>query len=148
MSTFDTMFTTTSFVEHLYYEKKLPFEINPTDFIEWLSSIGEEIYEDNYGMSVTSMCEYSCLWITKLAYNIAFDPSRLKVCYGSYGFGEHYWIMLDDEYFIDLTLMQFRRDSPELAITKKEEALGDTAYSKNFSTSTYIEYIEQFGIQL
>lgn len=131
-------------VNHKYYNLDLPFTIEASDFINWLSSTEETIYEDNYGMTVCGLCEYSCLWISKLAHDINFDPSRLKVCYGQYGYGEHYWIMLDDKWFIDLTLAQFEGKAPNLAITKKSEVCGITTYSIDFHAISYIKYLEQF----
>lgn len=148
MSSFFDVYFSPVITEHKYYGIELPFDINPNDFINWLLSIGEEIDKNNYAFSVCSMCEYACLWISKLAYDNNINPERLSVCNGEYGYGEHYWMMLDSEYIIDLTLKQFRSGAPELSITKKSEAISKTSYNENFDTQTYIDYINQFGINI
>lgn len=134
--------------EHRYYNIKLPFEINPGKFIDWIESTGEDIDRGDYGYSVCGMCEYACLWISKLAHNAKIDHKILSVCCGNYGYSDHFWIMLDDKYFIDLTLKQFRSDAPMLSITKIDKAVSSTSYNEGFSIQTYKEYINQFGINL
>ena len=145
-SLFDRMFLPP--IKHKFYPtpKELRF-IKPKNFVKWLNKIGEEIDHDDYCYSVTSMCEYSCLYICQKALKNNFDPTRLKICYGNYGWGEHYWMMLDDEWFVDLTLAQFIPDAPRLAITSRQEAVGMSAYhayDENFYAQSYTEYLGEF----
>jgi hypothetical protein len=121
----------------------LPIEINPDEFISWLGEIGEEVYLDNYGMTVCSMCEYSVAWVSKLLEVSNVPVSRLKICEGSFGYGDHFWFILDDKYFVDLTLAQFKSDAPRLAIIDKDKAISPTTY-KNYTISTYKNYIKKF----
>ena len=140
ISIFDQMLSRIGSIELEYKEIDLPFEINPDKFIDWIASVSEEIYPENYGMTVCTMCEYAVLWVSKLATDVDFPEERLKICSGYYGFAEHYWLLLDDKYIIDLTLAQFENDSPKLAITLLAESIGETSYH-NYDEMTYKEYI-------
>lgn len=118
----------------------------PKELVAWLNKAGEDA-EGEYHEAVSSMCEYSCLWVCgklKDKYKQGKLKGELYVCYGNFGFWEHYWIgykMNGIEYFLDLTLAQFRKESPKLAITISEQAQGVAEYNN----ITKIPFDEFFG---
>lgn len=127
MSIFDLLFQEPIKLDYL--DKDFGFEINPNSFIEWLKMEGQEI-SGVYKHDVTSMCEYSCLYISMLLYDIEL-PGDMYVYYGKFGMFEHYWICYKvdgEEYFIDLTLNQFV-SCPRLAITKSMNERVSGGYS-------------------
>jgi len=116
-SSFDLLFKQPARIQ--YADINFDFKIDTDHFIEWLKIEGEDVTGD-YKYNVGSMCEYSCLYIGMLLNGVKLNGD-MKIYYGKFGFWEHYWIGYvyeGMEYFIDLTLMQFIDDSPELAISK------------------------------
>lgn len=101
-----------------YLSMEFDFNIDPDHFIEWLK-IEEEIGDESYSESVGNMCEYSCLYIAMLLHDKDLEGDMV-VYYGKFGFWDHFWIgytYKSQEYFIDLTLQQFVKDAPKLAIS-------------------------------
>lgn len=117
LSSFDLLFSKTSKIKYL--NKNFDFNISSEHFIEWLKAEEQEI-TGKYEIDVSSMCEYSCLYISMLLYDRKLK-GEMFVYSGSFGFWGHYWIGYkyeNEDYFIDLTLKQFIKESPELAISK------------------------------
>lgn len=109
----------TPFPELEFIEPELDLDINPDHFIKWLELEGQEVTDD-YGYSVSSMCEYSCLYLAMKFY-LSDLKGELRIVCGNFGFWEHYWMeytLNGIVYFIDLTLRQFIPDAPKVAITK------------------------------
>ena len=126
-------------IEHKFYENPLPFEIDPEKFTQFLKDINEHEGWGEYFRDASGNCEWSCVYIIKLAIENNFND--LCVCYGNYGFGEHYWISYKD-WFIDLTLAQFKPEAPHLSITKRDETCSKGAY-RNYIEYTMEEYLKQ-----
>lgn len=119
-SKFDKLFKPTKELE--YIENTLDLEISTSNFIEWLT-LENDYMTGVYKEDVSSMCEYSCLYLSMLFHGKNLDGD-LKIYYGEYGFWEHFWMGYNYKgniYFIDLTLMQFEDDAPKLSITKLDE---------------------------
>jgi len=120
-----------------YLEPDLPFDIDADHFIEWLQA--EDLGEgDTYQEQVSSMCEYSCLYI---AMKLILDGFKgdMKIHCGKFGFWEHYWLEYNhngEKLFIDLTLQQFIPTAPRLAITKAHE--NRTGYTGHIEE--YVDY--------
>lgn len=137
----DKLFTPFSKVK--YINKTFDFTISPTKFIDWLR-IEDECFEElEYSKMVASMCEFSCLYISMLLYDKDLK-GQMYVCSAQFGFWEHFWIAYEvdnKEYIIDLTLQQFIKDSPQLAISiKKDDELG---YAHKYLDKTPIkEYVD------
>ena len=115
-SSFDLLFQEPK--ELTFIDKQFDFEVSPNKFIEWLKADKIEIV-GNYAIDCGSMCEYACLYIGMLLYGKKLK-GEMVVYYGNFGFWEHYWIgykVEEKEYFIDLTLCQFVKNAPKLAIT-------------------------------
>ena len=101
-----------------FIEPDLDFELDPNHFIEWLKAEDQEVV-GNYKTDCSSMCEYSCLYVSMLLHGTKLK-GELKIIAGSFGFWEHYWLSykLDGiEYFVDLTLQQFVSDSPKCSVS-------------------------------
>jgi hypothetical protein len=145
-SSFDLLFGTPKELEFL--EKEFDFKLDPDHFIKWLAAEGQEITGD-YRHDVGSMCEYSCLYIAMLLSDKQLK-GNMKIYYGDFGFFEHYWIgyTIDGiEYFIDLTLQQFDKNAPKLAIVKaiNEKVSGCYSYlSEGESPQEYLKRKEAF----
>lgn len=128
-----------------YCEPELDFTLSPDKFIDWLEEVDDEPITGNYAMDVCTMCEYACLWICRQVWEKKLS-GELYVCDGYYNMSEHYWMSYkidDKEYFIDLTLAQFKRDAPKLSIVEANKSIGENAY-RNFSKQTVQQYIESF----
>jgi len=105
-----------------YLDIELDFSLDPEHFIEWLKTEDDDIHGD-YGKDVSTMCKFGCLYIGMLLYNSVLD-SELMLHKGTYGIFEHYWIGYrynGNYYYIDLTLKQFDKSSPKLAIINASE---------------------------
>lgn len=128
MDSFNLLFSAPKELEFLNI--KFDFDISPDHFIKWLELEGEEI-EGDYKFDVGAMCEYSCLFIAMMLHDKELE-GEMKIYYGKFGFFEHYWVgytFRGEEYFIDLTLMQFVDDAPKLSITKAENKRVSGGYS-------------------
>jgi hypothetical protein len=119
-----------------YVKPNIDIFLCPTEFLSWL----EKACEHNggeYAQAVSSNCEYSCLWICgKLKDKLL--QGDMQVCYGKFGFWEHYWISYTykgREYFLDLTLAQFMKDAPRFAVTLAENSQDDTTYNDIYKES-------------
>lgn len=142
MSFFDVFLSTP--IKLNFLDNKFDFDISPNHFLEWLKLEGEEISGD-YEHDVTSMCEYSCLYISMLLYNTKLKGD-MRVYYGNVGISEHYWIgyKIDNkEYFIDLTYKQFDKDAPRLTITEKMNEQVNGGYSFLSEGTPIKEYVDQ-----
>ena len=115
-SSFDLLFGKPEEIEFL--EKEFDFKLDPGHFIEWLAKEGEDITGE-YARDVSSMCEFSCLYTAMMLKDRKLK-GELRIHYGSFGFFEHYWMGYTyegREYFIDLTLQQFCKSAPKLAVS-------------------------------
>jgi len=138
-----------------FIEPKLDFDLDPDHFIKWLKAeASQDIYLDaplgkSYAYDVSSMCEYSCLYIAMLLHEKELK-GELRIISGKYGFWEHYWMQYrleDVTYYIDLTLQQFDETAPKLAISIKEDI--PSGYNRMFdiegtSINGYLEDKEAF----
>jgi hypothetical protein len=101
-----------------FVNPELDFSLDPDHFIKWLEAEQQEVIGE-YHIDVQSMCEYSTLYIGMLLAKKKLE-GELTQYYGKFGFFEHYWIgytYKGVEYFIDLTLQQFVKDAPKVAIS-------------------------------
>lgn len=128
-----------------FLSKKFDFELDPYHFMKWLSIETEEKLTGNYIYDCSSMCEYSCLYSAMMLYDKNLK-GELKIYYGRFGGWEHYWLgykINEIEYFIDLTLKQFIKDAPMLAITLSENNEVPGGYSYLSDGYTIDEYIQE-----
>lgn len=134
-SSFDMLFH--PFRKIQYEDIQFDFNIDPAHFLKWLEAEGEEVTDD-YKYNVSKMCEMSCLYIAMLLSNKELESVPV-IYYGNFGFWEHFWIgyvWKGQEYFVDLTLAQFKDDAPKLAISKAIKEL-DGYYCDYPPTSIY-----------
>lgn len=124
-------------VTHTFYKVDLPFEVDTEQFIEWLKQVDDGEITGQYEIDVTTMCHFGALYLSKQAAFANVPAERFKICAGTYDWFEHVWCMLDDTYFVDLTLKQFIPEAPKLAITHKEKAVGPGAYSADYFVYNY-----------
>lgn len=99
---------------------KLDFDLDTNHFMRWLKAEEQEV-TGIYKQDCTNMCEYSCLYISMLLYDMQLE-GELRVICGQYGFWGHYWMEYtigDNVYFIDITLKQFVPQAPKISITEK-----------------------------
>lgn len=120
-SSFDRLFTAPP--KHDFITPDLGLDINPDKFIKWLEIEHPDlVHAENYAQAVGSMCEYSCLYLAML-FRLTPEEKKFKLIPGNYGFWEHYWMEYTHEgktYIIDLTLQQFQKDAPKLAIIERK----------------------------
>jgi hypothetical protein len=144
-SRFDKLFQPTKKLEYL--DNNLDLEISTSKFIEWLT-LENDYMTGVYKEDVSSMCEYSCLYLSMLFFYEKLD-GELKIYTGNYGFWEHFWMGYDYKgttYFIDLTLVQFEDDAPRLSITKLDENNKNGSYEWDDEHIIDIkEYVESKG---
>lgn len=112
------------FSEVKFITPKLDFKLDPDHFIRWLKAESDnDQYLDpplgeSYAFDVANMCEYSCLYVAMLLNDVKLK-GELRIVGGKFGFWEHYWLRYtlgDLTYIIDLTLQQFVKNAPKLAI--------------------------------
>lgn len=130
--------------ELTFIRRRFDFTITPESFIKWLKVEDEDI-TGNYAYDVTSMCEYACLYVSMLFYKYKLK-GEMKIYYGKFGFFEHYWVgyLIDGkEYFLDLTLKQFVKDAPELAIINAHNERIAGMYSYLSEGEPINEYVER-----
>lgn len=142
MDSFSLLFTKP--IELEYLNQRFDFNISPNHFIEWLKLEGEKVTGD-YKMDVSSMCEYSCLYICMMLHDKPLIGDMRVYC-GQFGFWGHWWIgykVNGCEYFIDLTLQQFNPLAPKLAITKAMNERVSGGYSYLSDGVTMNDYIEE-----
>ena len=142
MNSFDLLFSEPEKVEYL--NKKFDFDIDPDKFMEWLSHEEEDDLTGDYRYDCSSMCEYSCLYISMLLYHKELKGD-MRIYSGYFGFWEHYWIgyVIDGvEYFIDLTLKQFISDAPKLAISKRSNTKKGYSFYENIIPTPIKKYVE------
>jgi len=116
-SSFNLLFTAPPVLEFITPE--LDLDINTSNFIKWLESEVEDVADgETYREKVSSMCEYSCLYLA-MKFRLSKLKGELRLVPGKFGFWEHWWCeySIDGKvYIIDLTLKQFVEDAPELSI--------------------------------
>lgn len=149
-SSFDLLFSEPAEVK--FEDIKFDFEIDPLHFERWLKwEHGNdphsyyEYIDGDYAFNIGGECEFSCLYVAMLLHGLDLE-SEPVVYDGNFGFWEHYWIgytWKGEEYFIDLTLRQFVKDAPMLAISKAKHQ--ETAYRwyEDIERETISEYIER-----
>ena len=120
-SSFDRLFTPPP--QHDYITPDLGLDINPDNFVKWLMLEHDEISpKDTYAQAVSSMCEFSCLYLAML-FRLSPQEKNFKIVCGNYGFWEHYWMEYTHNgkvYILDLTLKQFQPEAPKLAILERK----------------------------
>lgn len=124
-----------------FLDKDFDFKIDPEHFIKWLEAEGEEVNKDDYRLSVSSMCEYSCLYLAMLFHDKNLKGT-LRIYNGNFGFWSHFWMGYTYEgveYFIDLTLAQFVESAPKLSISVADNDEKGYCYDEE-----YIKYINQY----
>lgn len=130
-----------------FLDVEFDFKINPDHFIEWLKLEDDEISGENYSHDVSSMCEYGCLYIAMMLNGQKLQNEPL-IYYGKFGFFEHFWIgyvFNREEYFIDLTLQQFRKDAPKFSVIKALNEKGSyTFLSDGYPINEYLKDKEAF----
>jgi len=137
----------TPFTAPMFTAPELDLGIDPELFIGWLWAEGQIEGEDSetqsYAQNVSSMCEWSCLFISMLLYNQKLK-GELLIISGNYGFWGHYWMKytVDGEsYFIDLTLQQFLPEAPKLSISRAIEV--PEGYNCDYDKGTdFREYVD------
>jgi hypothetical protein len=96
--------------------KKLGELLNPIKFLKDMKKLGElDEITKNYSYDCCQLCHNAIAWGLKQLKDTLYFY-EIEVCYGKVGYGEHSWFKLGD-YYIDLTLAQFVRTAPKLAIT-------------------------------
>ena len=138
-SSFDMLFR--PFREIQYENVELDFKLDPAHFLKWLEAEQQDITGD-YVQDVSSMCEYSCLYTAMMLAEAKLE-SVPTIYYGNFGFWEHYWIgyiWKGQEYFVDLTLAQFVKTAPKLAISKAINELD--GYSHNYPPQSIHDYLK------
>lgn len=143
MSSFFDSYFSTEVVRPKQVISQLDFTIDSKDFIEWLKKTGEDVFGDTYSKVVSSMCEYSCLYIAKILEGVKLK-GELKFCLGDYSCWEHYWAsytLNGVEYFVDLTLAQFDPQAPEFSIVLSSNSVHKTAYN-NYVYISFNEFID------
>ena len=120
-SSFDRLFAPPT--THEFITPDFGLDIKPGNFVKWLILEHDEISpKDTYAQAVSSMCEFSCLYLAML-FRLTEHETKFKIVCGDYGFWEHYWMEYTHKgevYIIDLTLQQFVPTAPKLAITKRK----------------------------
>ena len=127
-----------------FLDMDFDFDISPNHFIAWLIAEGEHITGD-YRIDVVSMCEYACLYITMMLSDKELEGD-MKVYYGEFNFMGHFWIgylYKGQEYFIDLTLKQFKSNAPKLAISKYMNEKIRGSYSFSCDGQPIKEYLKE-----
>lgn len=133
------------FPKYDFINPELDFEINPDKFIDWLKIEGQSVSED-YAESVSEMCEYSCLYLA-MKFMLLKPKGEVKLVYGKFGFWGHWWVEYTyngKTYILDLTLKQFVKDAPKLAIT--EASYDKSGYFKDIHcdySQTPAEYCKE-----
>jgi len=139
-SSYDMLFHPFRDIKH--EEIEFDFKLDPDHFIKWLAAEGEELTGD-YQHDVSRMCEYSCLYIAMMLSNMELESTPM-LYYGNFGFWEHYWIgyiWKGQEYFVDLTLSQFIKTAPKLAVSKAINELD--GYSFDFPPDSIFDFIKE-----
>ena len=130
-------------IDHTFYDLSdlaFPIKLDPAKFMKFLKDINEHEGWEEYYMNSSSNCEWSCVYVLMIALEQKFE--NFNVCVGNYGFWEHYWISYKD-WFIDLTLAQFKKEAPRLSITKRNESCSLGSY-RNYREYTAKEYLEKY----
>jgi len=127
-----------------FVEPELDIKIDPDHFIDWLKKEDKDFEESkSYAYNVSSMCEYSCLYIAMLFHDKKLKGD-LRIVYGKYGWWEHYWMKytLDGvAYYLDLTLQQFVETAPKFSISLAKQ--NTHGYNSNYEeeAKTIEEYV-------
>jgi len=102
-------------------------EPQPSHFMDWIRMADDDniVLNNNYEEDCKDLCEYSCLFMSMLLCRESLEGEMYIVrgkfdCYG------HYWMVYEldgKEYYLDLTLLQFYKGAPKLAITLAKDDL-------------------------
>jgi len=124
-STFNSLFKPPHTLNYL--NTQFDINIDPWHFLRWLQEedkydtvMDHEVDIDKYSLSVMGECEFSCLYFAMLYRDRLWKGEEPMVISGNFGFWDHYWISYvyqKIEYFIDLTLQQFIKEAPMVAIS-------------------------------
>ena len=92
------------------------------------------------------MCEYGVLYVAMLLYDQKLKGDLIYY-YGKFGAWEHFCLgynWKNKDYFIDLTLSQFSKDYPRLAITEYHNERKTGKYSFLSDPDSIQSYVEEF----
>jgi hypothetical protein len=79
---------------------------------------------ENYSFNVCTMCNNASAWaILQFKNNKSEILKELKVIEGNFGWMEHTWLIYKDKYYIDLTLAQFKREAPKIAVLEVNDEI-------------------------
>jgi hypothetical protein len=134
----------TPFKKVKFIDKNFDLIIDPKHFLKWLEAEGEDVVNDDYKQSVSSMCEYSCLYLAMLFHDKELKGT-LRIYNGNFGFWSHFWMgytFEGVEYFIDLTLMQFVDSAPKLAISLADNDRTGYCYEEEYIQDIY-QYVQE-----
>jgi hypothetical protein len=126
---------------------ELDINIDINNFLAWLEAEKRDTDFDadkDYAHNVGSMCEFSCLYISMLFRDTELKGD-LKVVYGQYGWWEHYWMSYTFEgveYFLDLTLQQFVKESPKFSISLAKQNAHGYNFDEEYEHQDFREYLE------
>jgi len=118
---------------HPDIEKLLNTDVMINDF-----SVYDEEYEITgyYPQDVFSMCCNATAWaILQMKKNNSEMLNDVKVIDGNFGWMEHTWLVYKDKYYIDLTLAQFKKDAPKIAILEVNDDVKTEERQDIFSTN-------------
>lgn len=108
-------------------------KLNPNKFLKDMIDCKElDEITNNYSYDCCQLCHNSIAWALKQLHGSLYFYS-IEVAYGRFVFGEHSWLKLGD-YYIDLTLAQFRNEAPKIAITLVTEGI-ENGYRPSSITS-------------
>jgi len=118
---------------HPDIEKFLNTEIMINDF-----GVYDEEYETTgyYPQDVFSMCCNAAAWVILQLRNKKSQMLKdIKVIDGNFGWMEHTWLIYKDKYYIDLTLAQFKKDAPKIAILEVSDEIKTEERQDFFNTN-------------
>lgn len=136
-----------------FIDKEFDFSLDPDHFIRWRVEEAKRDGDDfdyvpgDYRHNCGSECEYSCLYTAMMLHDKELESEPVIYC-GNFGFWEHYWIgytYKGQEYFIDLTLMQFLPQSPKLAISLPSNDKNGYNWFEDIEPETISHYLERQG---
>ena len=149
-SSFNRLFAPPKEVE--FVTPQLDFQIDPSHFIKWLKEEHEsdpdsDFYykKGDYRHNVGSECEFSCLYLAMLLNDKKLESEPVIYC-GDFGFWEHYWLgytYKGQEYFIDLTLMQFLKNAPKLSISIPSNDKNGYNWFEDIDPQPISEYLQE-----
>jgi hypothetical protein len=119
------MFTTKKYNIKFYQPKDFLIfldKINPDKFIEDMLKLEELDYiSGNYTEDCFHLCRNAVAWIYKQLSD-EYYIDQFKIIEGYFDHKDHCWMQVGD-YILDLTLAQFVKNAPKIAITKASNKL-------------------------